>query len=267
MKDLILETAKAFGFTLVRYFFIAGISFFLFYRLLSLKFVANKIQSRKAKAEDFILEVKNSLVSAFIFSLIGVAVMFSPITKATLIYHDLDAYPLWWLPISVILSLIIHDTYFYWMHRLLHHKKIFRIAHVVHHRSTNPSPWASYSFHILESLTEGGVLIVLAFVLPMHPLAIFLFILLGFIINVYGLLGYEIMPRSFRYSFFFEVFNSSVHHNLHHSKFKGNYGLYFRTWDRICGTEHPDYVKEYDKVQQRRFGQVSGDGAEEVLLS
>jgi sterol desaturase/sphingolipid hydroxylase (fatty acid hydroxylase superfamily) len=179
------------------------------------------------------------------------------LTEHTLIYQQLDSYPIWWLPVSVVLSLAIHDTYFYWMHRLLHHKLVFKHAHLVHHKSTNPSPWASYSFHVLEAVAEGGVLVVLAFVLPMHPIAVSLFILLGFMINVYGHLGFELMPRRFRNSVWFEVLNTSVHHNLHHSKFRGNYGLYFRVWDRLCKTEHPDYVKDYDRVQQQRFGTKS----------
>lgn len=48
--------------------------------------------------------------------------------------------------------------------------------------------------------------------------------------------------------------NTSTHHNIHHSKFNGNYGLYFRFWDKMMGTEHPDYVKKYDEIQKRRFG-------------
>lgn len=73
-------------------------------------------------------------------------------------------------------------------------------------------------------------------------------------INVYGHLGFEIAPKWFRNSVFFEFVNTSVHHNIHHEKFVGNYGLYFRVWDRIMGTEHRDYVKEFDVVQERRFG-------------
>lgn len=247
-------TAETFGFGLLRYFLVAGIPFIVIYKILSSKFVLNKIQPRQAKRENFKSEIKNSVLASLVFAVIGVIVLYSPLTHYTLIYQKIDSYPTWWLPLSVALSLIIHDSYFYWMHRLLHHKKIFKQVHLEHHKSTNPSPWASYSFHVLESITEGGVLVLLAFVLPMHPLAVFLFILLGFMINVYGHLGYEIMPRGFRGSVLFEVLNSSVHHNLHHSKFKGNYGLYFRIWDRLCKTEHPDYVKEYDRVQQQRFG-------------
>lgn len=88
----------------------------------------------------------------------------------------------------------------------------------------------------------------------MHRLAIEMFVLSSFTINVYGHLGYEVAPKWFRNSILFEVLNTSVHHNLHHHKFKGNYGLYFRVWDRLLKTEYPDYVKEYDRIQQNRFG-------------
>jgi sterol desaturase/sphingolipid hydroxylase (fatty acid hydroxylase superfamily) len=253
MEGLLEQIAKLLGITLFRYFTIAGIFFLIFYTFLPKKFSSSKIQLRKAGNADFLHEIKHSVVTSFIFALIGLVVLFSPLTRHTLVYSVINKYPLWWVPVSLILSLVIHDTYFYWMHRLLHHKSLFKHAHLVHHKSTNPSPWASYSFHVLESLIEGGVLILLAFILPMHPIAIILFILIGFIINVYGHLGYEIMPKGLRKSFLFEIINTSVHHNLHHSKFKGNYGLYFRIWDRLCKTENPDYVKEYDRMQAKRF--------------
>jgi len=254
MEQVFSEALMSFGFTVMRYAVVAGVFFIVFYRVLRSKLGRAKIQERKAAGSDFIREVKYSLVSSFVFAMIAMLLMVPAVGKYTLIYTDVNEYPLLWLPASVALSLVIHDTYFYWIHRLLHLKRIFPIAHLVHHRSTNPSPWAAYSFHIAESVLEGGVLIVLAFLVPMHPMAIVGFVLSSLLINVYGHLGYEVMPRWFRHSIMFEVFNTSVHHNLHHSKFRGNYGLYFRIWDRVMGTEHPDYVKEYDKIQQRRFG-------------
>ena len=77
------------------------------------------------------------------------------------------------------------------------------------------------------------------------------------VINVYGHLGYEVTPKWFRHSILFQIFNSSTHHNLHHEKFKGNYGLYFRFWDRVMGTEHPAYVAQYDRIQEQRFGSTT----------
>jgi sterol desaturase/sphingolipid hydroxylase (fatty acid hydroxylase superfamily) len=159
----------------------------------------------------------------------------------------------------------MHDAYFYWIHRIMHHARVFRHIHLVHHQSTNPSPWAAYSFHFAEGLAEGAVVIVLAFVLPMHVSTVIAFTFVSFVINVYGHLGYEIMPRRFRNSIWFQIINTSTYHNLHHRKFRGNYGLYLRVWDRWMGTEHPDYVKEYDKIQERRFGVIdpaTGSGIE-----
>jgi hypothetical protein len=65
------------------------------------------------------------------------------------------------------------------------------------------------------------------------------------------------MPKWFRRTWLFEIINTSVYHNLHHEKFNGNYSLYFRVWDRLIGTEHPDYVKRYDALQERQFGKSS----------
>lgn len=237
----------------IRYFLVAGLAFFLVYKLLERKLSRSKIQSREASRKDFSREIFHSMQSTAIMSGVAFVVLFTDLKQYTLVYDDVSYFGFWYLPVSVALSLIIHDTYFYWMHRLLHHPKIFRFAHLVHHKSVNPSPWASYSFHAIEAFTEGAILVVLAMVLPMHPFAIAAFVFSGFVINVYGHLGYEIMPRGFRDTWLFEVINTSTHHNLHHRKFKGNYGLYFRFWDRIMGTEHPDYVREYDRLQKQRF--------------
>jgi Delta7-sterol 5-desaturase len=266
MKEVVVDIIKFFTIITIRYLIIAGAAFLIFYKLLYNRFYKAKIQSRLADKADFIREITHSMLSSLILSVMGSIVLFSPMRKYTLVYTlvyiEWDAYPQWWLPVSLLLSLILHDTYFYWMHRFLHYKKIFRLAHLVHHKSTNPSPWASNSFHFFEAVMVGGIIILLAFLLPLHPITIALFVLISFIANVYGHLGYEIMPRSFRHSFLFQIINTSVYHNLHHSKFKGNYSLYFRVWDRLLKTEHPDYVKEYDRIQQRRFGVKAKESAQ-----
>ena len=262
MEKIIESAVGIFRISAIRYFVLAGIPFMLFYLMMPAKLNKFKIQQKSATKKDFIREVWHSMQSTFVFSIIAVVLIFTPLKQYTRIYSQIDDFPGWYIGVALVLSLVIHDTYFYWMHRLLHHKKLFKLAHLVHHKSTNPSPWTSYSFHILEAFTEGFVLVLIVMLLPMHPLTILLFTVTGFIINVYGHLGYEIMPKWFRFTLAFEVLNTSVHHNLHHSKFKGNYGLYFRFWDRVMGTEHPDYVKEYDRLQDQRFARDPFDKRE-----
>lgn len=254
MKDDLLNgTVLILGSTLLRYILVAGIPFLLFYILFHKKADHLKIQQRRAGRKDFLREILHSLQSTCVFTIVGVLILFTPFRHYTRVYDYLTDYPSWYLALSVVLALLIHDTYFYWMHRLLHHPKLFALTHVLHHQSTNPSPWTSYSFHIVESFAEALVLLPIVWLIPMHPLGIALFMLSSFVINVYGHLGYEIMPRWFRHTVLFKIFNTSVFHNFHHSKFKGNYGLYLRFWDRLMGTEHPGYEKEYDRVQEQRF--------------
>lgn len=241
----------------LRYFLFAGIPFLLFYYLYPNKFSKNKIQARFAKNKDFIREILHSLQTMGIIAGMGLLIIHSPLSEYTLFYRDLNAYPLWWIPMSIFLALVVHDTYFYWMHRTVHHPSLFKTIHLEHHKSTNPSPWASYSFHFTEGVLESIIAPILLFFIPMHPLALLLFTTASFSMNVYGHLGFEITPKWFRHSFLFEIMNTSTHHNLHHEKFKGNYGLYFRIWDRIMGTEHPDYVKNFDAIQLRRFGTLT----------
>lgn len=240
---------------ILRYFIIAGFAFLIFYKLFPNTFSKNKIQARLAKQKDFLREIFHSMQTTIILAVVGIVMVKTPLSEYTQLYREITDYPIWWIPISIVLALVIHDTYFYWMHRTVHHPRLYKRIHLVHHKSINPSPWASYSFHFWEGWLEAMIAPIILFLIPMHPLALLLFTFVAFGINVYGHLGYEIAPRWFRHTFLFEIVNTSVHHNMHHEKFKGNYGLYFRIWDRIMKTEHPDYVKEYDKVQVQRFGE------------
>jgi len=254
MEHLSKTFIGIFSVSSLRYFIIAGIPFFIFYKILKNKVGKSKIQRKEAPGKDFTRDIIHSMQTTAVLTVIAYLVIYTPISRYTHIYTSIHDYPTWWFWVSVVVCLIIHDTYFYWMHRLLHHKALFKYTHLLHHKSANPSPWTSYSFHFFEAWTEGLVLVVIVSVIPVHPMAIVWFTISAFVINVYGHLGYEIVPKRFRGTIWFQLFNTSVYHNLHHSKFVGNYGLYFRFWDRLMGTENPDYVKEFDRLQERRFG-------------
>ena len=241
-------------FNILRYVLLGGMAFLSFYVLWPNFFTENKIQSRLARKKDFVRELSHSLQTIVIFIGMNLLVLYTPLRKYGKIYVNIDEHSLWWVPISILLAIILHDTYFYWMHRVLHHRSLYKMFHRVHHKSVNPSPLASYSFNFTEGILEAMVIPLVVFLVPMHPIALIIFALLAYSYNVYGHLGYELVPRWFRKSIFFGIMVTSVHHNLHHHKFIGNYGYYFRFWDRLMGTEHPDYVRTFDEIQQKRFG-------------
>ncbi len=241
---------------IIRYSLMAGIPFFIFYKKYGHRFSTNKIQQRIAGNKDFIREILHSMQTILVMGGVSVLLLATPLKAYSKIYMDISSYPIWWIPLSLLITLIIQDTYFYWVHRSLHHPKLFKTIHLEHHKSTNPSSFASYSFHFLEAIIQAFIAPILLFCLPLHPIVIVLYGTITFSLNVYGHLGFEIVPKWFRESWFFEILNTSVHHNMHHVKFKGNYGLFFRTWDRIMKTEHPDYEKAFDRIQLQRFGKT-----------
>jgi sterol desaturase/sphingolipid hydroxylase (fatty acid hydroxylase superfamily) len=163
----------------------------------------------------------------------------------TRIYFHLRDHSLFYFVASILFIILLHDTYFYWTHRLMHWKRIFRYVHRVHHLSHNPTPLAAFAFHPLEAVIEAGIMPLVAWVIPAHPLALAISGLYMILMNVMGHLGYELFPKSFVRNKWLNWQNTSTHHNMHHHYSKHNYGLYFNWWDRLMGTNHPRYREEF----------------------
>ena len=114
-------------------------------------------------------EVRWSLLSAVIYGVpAGIVAWGWQARGWTRIYSDAGTFPLWYLPVSVLLYLAAHDTWFYWTHRWMHRPRLFRIAHAVHHASRPPTAWAAMSFHPWEALTGAVVIPALVFLIPIH---------------------------------------------------------------------------------------------------
>ncbi|MCP4619615.1 MAG: hypothetical protein GY844_24630 [Bradyrhizobium sp.] len=58
------------------------------------------------------------------------------------------------------------------MHRGLHTRAMFRRAHLTHHKSRTPTPWAAYSFAPIEGVLEGMFLPLFLAVVPMHAIVV-----------------------------------------------------------------------------------------------
>jgi lathosterol oxidase len=238
---------------LLRYFVLASVAFVIFYVARRNTWRFRKIQLRFPAVGDYGREIVYSILTSGIFALVGYVMFLTPVSNYTQVYKDVDRFGWGYLFFSVVLIILVHDTYFYWMHRLMHHQRIYRWVHRVHHLSTNPSPWAAMAFHPIEAVLEAGIIVVVAFLFPVHPLAIGLFLLFMMIYNVYGHLGYELYPRGFSRSRIGKWINTSVNHNMHHQYFTGNYGLYFLFWDRWMGTLRPGYDEQFDEVKSRKM--------------
>ncbi len=234
-----------------RYFLIAGIAFIIFYLLLRSSISDNKIQGAFPKQKDYIREVGYSMITIIIFVLIGLLIYATPFQELTLRYNLIEEHGWFYWLLSILAMIFMHDTYFYWTHRAMHHPRVFRYFHKVHHDSINPSPWASYAFHPLEGVVEASIIFPIVLLVPHHTSALIVFLFFMMTYNVYGHLGWELYPRGFQQTWIGKWINTSVNHNQHHKHFYGNYGLYFLFWDRWLGTIRLDYDKEFDRITSK----------------
>ena len=155
----------------------------------------------------------------------------------TRVYADVAAIPLWYLPVSVLLYLIAHDTWFYWTHRWMHRPRPFALAHAVHHASRPPTAWAAMAFHPIEALTGAVVIPALVFVIPIHVAALGLVLTVMTVMGVTNHMGWEIFLRFLWGGPLGRWLITASHHQRHHDRYRCNYGLYFRFWDRLCDTD------------------------------
>jgi len=155
----------------------------------------------------------------------------------TQVYTGWSDYPLWYLPLSVLLYLAAHDAWFYWTHRLMHRPAAFRIAHAVHHASRPPTAWAAMSFHPLEAVTGAVVIPALVFVIPIHVAMLGLVLAVMTVMGVTNHMGWEMFPKALVHSRIGNWLITASHHQRHHEHYQCNYGLYFRFWDHLCGTD------------------------------
>lgn len=235
-----------------RYFIVAGIAFIMFYLLIKNWVSYKKIQEKFPRAKDYAREIGYSMLTICIFAFVPLTILHVPAMRTrTLFYTNIQQYGWLYFFLAFPLMFIIHDTYFYWTHRLMHHPKMFKWIHLVHHKSTNPSPWAAYAFHPLEAIVEAGIFAVFLFTLPISPLHLAIFFFAMIVYNVYGHLGYELYPKGFSRHWLGKWINTSVNHNQHHQHFKGNYGLYFLWWDRWMHTIRKDYDEKFEAVKNR----------------
>ncbi|MET0372406.1 MAG: sterol desaturase family protein [Sphingobium sp.] len=183
-------------------------------------------------------EIGWSLLSAVIYGVpAGIVAWGWQARGWTRIYSDPYAYPLWYLPVSVLLYLLAHDAWFYWTHRWMHAPRPFRIAHAVHHASRPPTAWAAMSFHPLEALSGAIVIPMLVLLIPIHVAALGTVLAIMTVMGVANHMGWEMFPRALVHGRAGRWLITASHHQRHHADYRCNYGLYFRLWDRLCGTD------------------------------
>jgi sterol desaturase/sphingolipid hydroxylase (fatty acid hydroxylase superfamily) len=237
----ILSTLLIFMVVIGRYFLIAGLFQLWFYKWQKKKWAARWLGKKQIDQKQFYTEVKWSLITALIFAIAGTLTAILWQHGYTKLYSGIYEYGLWYLPVSLLISMLIHETYYYWLHRWMHKPKVFKILHKVHHDSTTTSAWTAFSFHPLEGLLQAIILPLTIVFLPMHLYVLIFQLTLMTFSSVINHLEIETYPANFHKHLIGKWLIGATHHSLHHKQFKYNYGLYFTFWDKWKKTESPKF--------------------------
>lgn len=206
-------------------------------------------RKRKASPKDYRREILSSGRTILVFAVTTLATLVG--REMGIIKLKLDDPALFTIAWQFTLMVVVHDAYFYWLHRAMHTKRLFNATHLHHHKSRTPTPWTAYSFASTEAFLEAAfvplfLLITSQFGIAYAGFAILFYLWHQIIRNVMAHAGSELFPAGWVDNPLTSWISTTTHHDLHHSS-GHNYGFYFTWWDRMMGTEHPRYKEEFRK--------------------
>ena len=255
-ENLLWYAGFAFPFFLI--FWIVGKNYFKKIRIQ---------ETQRANLHHFKHDLKFSASSFLVFAIMDVCLLYLESKGYTQLYFDINKYGYLWLGLSSFIVLFIDDMFFYWSHRAMHHPKLYKYFHRVHHESTDPSPLTAFAFHPSEAVIEQLMHVVLPFLFPLHFGVIIGWQIFSMLNNVLAHLGYEVYPKSWVKLSLLQFKTASTHHNMHHQLFNGNYALYFTWWDKLMGTEFKDYESRHEQIFERKNIKKSNDGFYSLIVS
>ena len=210
-----------------------------------------KPANRKRQISQIRMELKNSAITVLVFTLMNTFLFHGPIGGIFQIYNGAETYGTFYFWASIPLFIVLHDAYFYWTHRAMHHPKLYRYFHMTHHRSHNPTPFTAYNFAPLEAIVEFSFVPIALLLVPIHNGALYIVMTIMIFKNASSHAGYEIMPRSWAKLPVLGWLTTVTHHDMHHERGTGNYGFYFTWWDKWMGTEHAHYHQRLEESLER----------------
>ena len=245
-----LAVAWGAGFFAAIYLLLCGGNWLLTQYLLPALGWGRRIDPRPLRPGQLRREIGWSIVSVLVFGIGSVLVWW--LLQRGWARLAQDAGPLR-IAAEIAVLLVWNDIHFYANHRLLHTRPLRRY-HQHHHQSQVTTPFATYSFHPLEAVLLGNVILLPMLLHDFSFLALLSLPVASLLLNNLGHGNYDYAPR---------VGNdhwlaASRRHHLHHACYHGNYGFLFNFMDRWLGTRLPDDAAQ---AQLRAYRRRQASGA------
>lgn len=208
----------------------------------------------KAPARHYAFNVTyaiiNTLLSGFVapFIALGTALITRHFTNGLIDLRSIIGGGISGAIITVFISTVVFDFFYYWMHRTQHTSELLWQEHLLHHSDEFVNITTSGRTHILEQLVFAAFITVpTAIVIALPPSTIATIALLP---TVWAF----VIHANVKFSFgpFWWLLSSPQYHRVHHSieekHFNKNYAVWFPLWDIIFGTVYKPERGEYPRT-------------------
>jgi len=209
---------------------ILGAYFFNFaFATLSYVFIFDKtlLKHPKMLKGQIYMEMYTSHISVLFIAALTVPLFLLEVRGYSRLYRNIDDHSYGFAALSIVGFIIFTDSTIYWIHRLLHHPKLYSI-HKMHHKWIVPTPFASHAFHPVDGYLQSLPYHLYVFLVPFNAV---IYLVMYFLVNIW-----TISIHDGSYWITGDIINGAHHHTIHHSDFLFNYGQYTTFWDRVCGS-------------------------------
>ena len=134
---------------------------------------------------------------------------------------------------EILVILLVYDFAYYWLHRAMHHKRLMKYVHAVHHRVHNPTAMESFYLHPLELFAGLALLMTCTWAVgPVHVHSFAVVFLIHSTLNITVHSGLV----SGRW-WLWPLDHLTVKHHIHHAgEFDKNYASLTPLPDMLFGT-------------------------------
>ncbi|NKB78120.1 MAG: sterol desaturase family protein [Gammaproteobacteria bacterium] len=151
-----------------------------------------------------------------------------------------------WLVVLLLIMPVVHSTHFYFTHRLLHSRPLYKRVHRIHHFNIEVGPFSGLAMHPVELAIYFSTVCV-QWILALHPL------------NALYQLQFAVFNAAMSHTGYDKILmtddvgveSNSYFHYLHHKFFECNYGGTIAPMDQLFGTFHNGSMEAQERMQQR----------------
>ena len=149
--------------------------------------------------------------------------------------------PPWWVVgTQLVFFVSLDDFLYYWFHRAMHGRWLYKHVHGWHHRIVTPWAITGHYMHPVEYTLTGTVALIGPLLLGSHVVTLWLWFAFRQWEAAEGHCGYE-FPWTPTHLFLGN--DGARHHDFHHARVRGNYAGFFPIWDRVFGTCAKGYAE------------------------